>query len=226
MAHLLGHGIEMDLMENEDDSNMDLDDRLGKGLNGTKLARETFNNVHAAMEDAGVSEEKRRETKVGVLVFWSDAFLRSFVKQKDNSVWILTVTFCPPVGEYSFNWYTQTLAIGKSGEDHSKVFEWYMEELKEIKKGQMYYNGTTNKFERLAFDLLIELADRPERQDLSDTRKEVRNCTNNLLESDESNLNTNTSIQHFCREIMVGAVDGRSILRNPFLHLVQLATRK
>ena len=29
----------------------------------------------------------------GYMIFWSDGFLTSYVKQRDNSAWILTVTF-------------------------------------------------------------------------------------------------------------------------------------
>ena len=52
--------------------------------------------VEQRMKDAGVDEKKRKQTKIGWMIFWSDSFLNSFIKQKDNSVWVLTVTICPP----------------------------------------------------------------------------------------------------------------------------------
>jgi len=36
-----------------------------------------------------------------VFYFWSDSFLRSFVKQNNNSVWISTVTISPPADKIS-----------------------------------------------------------------------------------------------------------------------------
>ena len=36
-----------------------------------------------------------------VVYFWSDSFVRSFVKQNNNSVWISTVTISPPADKIS-----------------------------------------------------------------------------------------------------------------------------
>ena len=35
-------------------------------------------------------------TAYGYLTLWSDAFITAWVKQKDNSVWCLIVTFAAP----------------------------------------------------------------------------------------------------------------------------------
>jgi hypothetical protein len=49
-----------------------------------QLARVNFT------KDGGIREEVREEPNTdGPLVFWSDSFLRHFIKQEENSVWIL-----------------------------------------------------------------------------------------------------------------------------------------
>ena len=43
------------------------------------------------MEEVDVDKKMRKQTKIGWLIFWSDSFLNSFIKQKGDSVWVLTV---------------------------------------------------------------------------------------------------------------------------------------
>jgi hypothetical protein len=66
------------------------------GLNGTQAMDALVKEVQKRMQNAGVAERAMKQTKIGYLLFWSDSFLNSFIKQKDNSVWVLTVTICPP----------------------------------------------------------------------------------------------------------------------------------
>ena len=69
------------------------------GLNGTQAMADLVNDIVDALKRDGLSDESIRETHIGWVYFWSDSFLRCFVKQKDNSVWILTVTICPPLNK-------------------------------------------------------------------------------------------------------------------------------
>ena len=64
------------------------------GLNGTQAMADLVNDIVDAMKMDGLSDESIRETSIGWVYFWSDLFLRCFVKQKDNSVWIMTATIC------------------------------------------------------------------------------------------------------------------------------------
>ena len=76
------------------------------------------NDIVDAMKMDGLSDESIRETSIGWVYFWSDSFLQCFVKQKDNSVWIMTATICSPLEEMNTGKYTHVLAMGKSTEDH------------------------------------------------------------------------------------------------------------
>jgi hypothetical protein len=143
-----------------------------EGLNGTRAVHDLVHDVQTKLGEAGLSKEEINKTSIGWIYFWSDSFLRCFVKQRDNSVWILTVTICPPEKEKSVGTFTKVLAMGRSSEDHTKVIEHYIQEYKELMKGFLCYCGGSNDIRRLAFGLLSMNADRPERQMISNTRKE------------------------------------------------------
>ena len=146
--------------------------RNNEGLNGTQAVTDLITDCIEAMGDAKVDAETTRNTNVGWIYFWSDSFLRCFIKQKENSVWILTVTICPPEKEKSNGMYTYVLAMGKSSEDHTPVIEHYFTECQKLMKGFDCYFGDTNKIERMAVGMLMWNADRPERQMINNTRKE------------------------------------------------------
>ena len=55
-------------------------------LNGTKAVADLINDIFDAMKSDGISDESNYGTCIGWVYFWSDSFLRCFVKQKDNSV--------------------------------------------------------------------------------------------------------------------------------------------
>ena len=142
------------------------------GLNGTEAVEDLMKDVIKAMKEENLDDETILKTNIGWIYFWSDSFLRCFIKQKENSVWVLTVTICPPENEKSTGNYTYVLAMGKSGEDHTPVVEHFLREYQELMKGFKCYFGETNEIGRMAVSMLTWNADRPERQFLADTRKE------------------------------------------------------
>jgi len=142
------------------------------GLNGTKAVRDLLKDIIEAQKRDGHDDEVVKATSMGWIYFWSDSFLRCFVKQKENSVWILTVTICPPESEKSSGAYTHILAMGKSGEDHTPVIEHYLKEYTKLMKGFDCYFGESNDVRRMAVGMLCWNADRPERQMIGETRKE------------------------------------------------------
>ncbi len=142
------------------------------GLNGTQAMADLVNDIVDAMKMDGLSDESIRETSIGWVYFWSDSFLRCFVKQKDNSVWIMTATICPPLEEMNSGKYTHVLAMGKSTEDHTPVIEYYHREVKKLMKGFLTYFGVANEIRRMSVGFLFHSSDRPERQFVTNTRKE------------------------------------------------------
>ena len=150
-----------------------MDKRRNKeGLNGTRAVDDLLEDVKAAMEDSGVSQEDIEKTPVGWIYFWSDGFLRCFIKQKDNSVWILTVTVCPPEALKSNGKNTYVLAMGKSSDDHTPVIEHYLQEAKDLMKGFECYFGDRNEIGRMSVSMVTWNADRPERHSILHIKKE------------------------------------------------------
>ena len=162
-----GHGLKFNFLYDAKTKDFNLD-----GLNGTKAASELMWDMDKAMIDDGQDSKQRKNTNIGCIYLWSDSFLRCFIKQKENSVWILTATICPPESEKSNGTNTFVLAMGKSGEDHTKVIENYIEECQRLMKGFDIYFGESNEIGRMAAGMLIWNADRPERQMITNTKKE------------------------------------------------------
>ena len=134
-----------------------------EGLNGTKSVRKLIKRVRRELKKQGHNDKKIQETSIGYFYLWSDSFLKCFVKQKDNSVWIMTVTVSPPFQDTSTGRFTYVIAMGKSSEDHTGVVEHFHREVQELLKGFEVYDATTNSIRSVALGLLFIAADRPER---------------------------------------------------------------
>jgi len=164
---MAGHGVEYNFgLEGG------TEERRHDGLNGTRAMADLIENVKEHMKANGVEQSDIKKTSIGYIILWSDAFLRCFIKQKDNSIWILTATVCPPESKKLSDMYTYVLAIGRSGQDHTPVINHFIKQLNDLKIGFEWYNGSSNKVERVAFDMIAWSADRPERQAILGNRKE------------------------------------------------------
>ena len=83
-----GHGAKFNFAYNTRTQTRNYD-----GLNGTKAFADLTKDVIKAMREENRNDEIILKINIGWIYFWSDSFLRCFIKQKENSVWILTVTF-------------------------------------------------------------------------------------------------------------------------------------
>ena len=145
-------------------------ERNEEGLNGSAAAAHLVGDVTLALNNGnGLTVGN---TNIGWVYLWSDSYLNSFVKQKDNSVWILTATISPSAKDLSKRKFTVVLAIGKSSSDHTKVIEQFYKEISELKKGFKCYSSRHNRLVNVAFSLLYHSADRPERHSLTNTLDE------------------------------------------------------
>ena len=91
----------------------------------------------------GIDGEFKR-IQMGLLAYIADRperHVRSFVKQKDNDVWILTVTFPDPDGCATSKFHTYCLAVGKSSRNHQPVIDHYLKEIEELtwREGVLWY---------------------------------------------------------------------------------------
>jgi hypothetical protein len=68
--------------------------------------------------------------------------------------------------------------MGKSSEDHTSVSEYYYREVKKLMKGFHTYFGATNEIRRMSVGCLFHSSDTPERQFITNTRKDFGKCSN------------------------------------------------
>ena len=104
-----------------------------------------------------------KPTKYGSFILWSDGFVRSFEKQKDNNLWILTITFPDPDGYATSKFLTYSLAVGKSSRNYQPVIEHYLKEIEELTNGVQVFCGIDGEFKRSQMGLLAYIVVTPER---------------------------------------------------------------
>ena len=165
VQHMAGNGVSFEYTYDSYAST-----RCRDGLHGTEGARDLVIEARKAMEASKF--EHIKETSIGWVYFWSDSFLRCYSKQKDNSVWLFAVTVCPPHSDISTGSYTRILAMGKSGNDHTDVINYFHNEIKDMMKGFRIFCRKTNTLRWISLGLLYTSADRPERQAILNVLKE------------------------------------------------------
>ena len=161
LKHLMAHGIPIEFTETPTPDGSGTT-REQKGVHGCPAMEEL-------LEKMKLLNPNLKPTHYGHFVLWSDGFLRSFVKQKDNSVWILTITIPDPAGSATSPFHTHCLAIGKSSLDHSPVISYYTEEIEKLMGGIDMYCGTSGEYIRVQMGLAAYVCDRVERSALMKT---------------------------------------------------------
>ena len=111
------------------------------GMHGSKIAAKMLHQLRLESDDPN-------NTAFGFFTCWSDGFLTSYVCQKDNSVWILTISFLDPKGSATSQFHTICLAIGHSKDDHTEVIDYYLEEFKIIRHGKLRYSFIKKKLSK------------------------------------------------------------------------------
>ena len=125
LKHLIAHKIPIGFKEQTD---IEGDTRDMNNTNGCSTIEELLTYMKE-------QNPENKPTKYGSYLLWSDGFIRSFIKQKDNNVWILTVTFPDPDGCATSKFHTCCLAVGKSSNDHKPVIDHYLQEIETLAKG-------------------------------------------------------------------------------------------
>ena len=147
-------------------------ERNTDGINGCLGVKRVCWELINSLRANGRDNDEIRRMQLGWITIWSDSFLNSFIKQKDNSVWLLTATVCPPYDQTNSDKFKFVLAMGKSSLDHSEVINHYLSEIEGLKEGFMYYSADVNDYRKCAMGLLSYIADRPERSSVRGTRQE------------------------------------------------------
>ena len=102
--------------------------------------------VKELMARMKIQSDDRRDVHRGWCILWSDGFIRSWVRQGKNNVWLLTVTFPDPEGNATSKFHTHCLAVGSSKSDKKPILDYYLEEIKKLEKGINAYCAWSKKF--------------------------------------------------------------------------------
>jgi hypothetical protein len=143
---------------------------MGRGFEFTETPtkRETY-GIHGCkamdelldiMKDLDPVDEP---TYYGWITTWSDSFLRSYVKQKLNNVWMYTITLPDPSRQSTSPFHTYCVAVGSGQLDHTSVIDWYSKEVESLMNGRTYYCSEKRQFLRVKLGVVAVLADRPEK---------------------------------------------------------------
>lgn len=125
-------------------------------INGCQASAELLQTLRSQVNDPN-------NTAFGAIVIWSDGFCRTYVKQKDNSVWIMTITFLNTDNKTKSPMHTYCVAMGKSSANHTPVFEIMMKQLEEIQRERRRYCGISGEWMKTSFGVLAYSTDRIER---------------------------------------------------------------
>ena len=158
--HMMAHGVPLSFMQDENGK------RHTNGVNGSAAADALLEKLMKIVKENGHDPLK---TAYGYLIFWSDGFMTSFVKQKDNGCWCMTVTVAPPNDNQRSIFHTHCISLGSKGGDHGKVMVAKLKELEEIRKGRWRYYGGKRKWIFTSFDIIVVMGDRPEGHDIQRT---------------------------------------------------------
>jgi len=126
------------------------------GIYGSPAATRALERCIARVRENGGDVNK---TVFGLIVPWSDGFVSNWVRQKDNNVWIKTVTICPPANGKKGNKHssdTHVVVIGLSKHSHSKVMSATLDEIVELEKGVMRlsYQGGIPRLVNTSFTIV------------------------------------------------------------------------
>ena len=103
------------------------------------------------------------------VTFWSDDFEGAMLRKNKKSIWVKTITICPPSNETTSTKYTYVLAIGRKGTNHDEINVLHNTELYKLQKCTYRYYGVPkyNKMVPIIVKTIAVLSDRPERSSMT-----------------------------------------------------------
>ena len=108
---------------------------------------------------------------MGYILLWSDGYQAAALRDLHGSLWLLTATISPPTTSKIATYHTFIMSVGSKKAVHREVVEYYLQECREMSKGVWRFCGRTKSWIHTAFDMLVYVADRPEREEIVGIRK-------------------------------------------------------
>ncbi len=168
-AHFLAFGVSNDAIvpdwvkskTGSDESNNNC--KLVNPLHATKQMQMILDEIH--------SDECFKTAKpfVFCLIFWSDDFEVNRTRKNRNSIWVKTVTICPPIDCFASSLHTQATAMSAKGIDHQPIHEYFEFQLSDLKKLNFLHSKEHNSNVPVVVRVLAVAADRPERSSINCT---------------------------------------------------------
>ena len=149
--HFLSFNLEMNYMTC-DENNM-----INTGISKCKMALQMRNSVKEELKDSNISP------MILYINLWSDDFEPNVYRKNRKSIWIKTVSICPPRDKITSPMYTYVLAIGRKTDNHDIMHEFYNRELEDLSKCAFRYCALVKKNVPIVVKILSISADRPER---------------------------------------------------------------
>ena len=167
ISHIVCHRIEFDSLS------------LDQSEGSSTVSELTISDSEAAKEIVtNISNNIAPDVKPLILhiSLWSDDFEVTYVKST-KSVWVHTVTVCPPKGQTSSARYTHALALGRKGNDHESILALFHSELIHLADINMMFSGKHKRPIPVIVKLLTIIADRPERSSINCILSHAGNST-------------------------------------------------
>jgi hypothetical protein len=97
----------------------------------TEIGRSMLQKVlHHHNSDISINGD---DIRVLYIMIWSEDFQPSQLKQSERSVWLLTVTVCPPHHLCTSPFYTFTVAMGTKSQNHENIINRLMNKIRQLK---------------------------------------------------------------------------------------------
>ena len=131
----------------------------------TKKGIAACEQANKIRHEASKNYESNAQPMILYLLFWSDDFEGAMLRKNKNSVWLKTVSICPPHEQVTSTKFTYVIAIGRKGSDHDEINKLHIEELKQLQKCSSRYYGASHIRRNIPVivKVMAVLADRPER---------------------------------------------------------------
>ena len=149
MKNILGHGLELDTMTSDSEL-----DSMG-GVLATNQMKDVQSRVKLMVKN-------ETDVTTGYIIPWSDDFQVNYVRGS-RSIWVLTITVCPPKTLIVSPLYTYAIALGRKGDDHSGVLRQFMKDLTTLGVPTYEYCGSLLRMKTVSFHMLVFPCDRPEK---------------------------------------------------------------
>ena len=158
--HLLAFGVDFNLINSR---NSVTDDLLLISINKTKEAHNIFERVklnHPSLLGTNFP-------LILYVIIWSDDFEPNQTRKNRNSIWLKTVSICPPRLFKTSSLYTFPICLGRKGQIHDQINDYFNIELSKMRKLTMRYSKVHNDYVPVIVEPLVISADRPERSSLN-----------------------------------------------------------